>query len=186
MVYAQPKISPGEWHTPTPLVFWHPNGSLNHGQTTRPYNNKQQKKRRTCKIVDFPVPVDHRVKLKESEKKDKYLDLARELKKLWNMKVTFILIVIGAIDTVTKYINKGTGGLGNKRTSGDHRNYCIWDRPEYWEESCRLEETCCHSSSSERPSANADLKNSYGLIIINLKNKNGKKNNYEYVKRQTR
>ena len=22
-------------------------------------------------------------------------------------------------------INKGTGGLGNKRTSGDHLNYCI-------------------------------------------------------------
>ena len=39
------------------------------------------KKKRTCKIVDFAVPADHRIKLKESEKKDKYLDLARELKK---------------------------------------------------------------------------------------------------------
>ena len=38
-------------------------------------------KKRTCKIVDFAVPADHRIKLKESEKKDKYLDLARELKK---------------------------------------------------------------------------------------------------------
>ena len=45
-------------------------GSLNLSQTTRPYNNQQQKKR-ICKIVDFPVPADHRVKLKESEKKDK-------------------------------------------------------------------------------------------------------------------
>ena len=34
-----------------------------------------------CKIVDFDVPADHRINLKESEKKDKYLDLARELKK---------------------------------------------------------------------------------------------------------
>ena len=48
------------------------------------------------KIVDFTVPTDHRIKLKESEKKDKYLDLARELKKLWNMKVTIIPIAIGA------------------------------------------------------------------------------------------
>ncbi len=32
------------------------------------------------KIVDFAVPAVHRVNLKESEKKDKYLDLARELK----------------------------------------------------------------------------------------------------------
>ena len=32
-------------------------------------------------IVDFAVPIDQRVKLKESEKRDKYLDIARELKK---------------------------------------------------------------------------------------------------------
>ena len=31
--------------------------------------------------MDFAVPADHRVKLKESEKRDMYLDLARELKK---------------------------------------------------------------------------------------------------------
>ena len=43
-------------------------------------------KKKICKIVDFAVPADHRINLKESEKKDKYLDLARELKKLWNMK----------------------------------------------------------------------------------------------------
>ena len=57
--------------------------------------------------MDFPVLADHRVKLKESEKKDKYLDLAKELKKLWNMKVTFIPIVIGALGTVTKGYLKG-------------------------------------------------------------------------------
>ena len=39
------------------------------------------KKERTCKIVNFAVPADHRVKLKECEKMDIYLDLARELKK---------------------------------------------------------------------------------------------------------
>ena len=38
-------------------------------------------KKRTCKIVDIAVPTDHRIKLKECEKKDKYIDLARELKK---------------------------------------------------------------------------------------------------------
>ena len=30
-------------------------------------------------------------------------------------------------------------------------------------ESWRLEETCCHSNSSERPSAIADVKNSQGV-----------------------
>ena len=38
-------------------------------------------KKRTCWIVDFAILVNHRVKLKESEKKDMYLGLARELKK---------------------------------------------------------------------------------------------------------
>ena len=37
--------------------------------STRPYNNQQKK--RTRRIVDFAVLADHRVKLKESEKKDK-------------------------------------------------------------------------------------------------------------------
>ena len=43
--------------------------------------------------------------------------------------------------------------------SGDHPNYCIIvDWPEYWGESSRHDETCCHSKSSERPSAKADVK----------------------------
>ena len=63
-------------------------------------NNK--KKKRICKIVDFAIPVDHRIKLKKCEKRDKYLDLVRELKKLWNMQVTIIPIGIGAFGTVTK------------------------------------------------------------------------------------
>ena len=52
--------------------------------------------------MDFSFTVDHWVKLKESEKKDKYLDLAKELKNLSNMMVTIIPIVIGAFGTVTK------------------------------------------------------------------------------------
>ena len=68
-------------------------------------------KKRTCKIVDFAVPADHRIKLKECKKKDKYLDLARELKKLWNMQVTIMPIVIGAFGTVTKGLIKGLEDL---------------------------------------------------------------------------
>ena len=53
--------------------------------------------------MDFAVPADHRVKLKESEKKDQFLDLAWELKKLaWELKVTIIPIIISALGTVTK------------------------------------------------------------------------------------
>ena len=66
----------------------------------------QQQKKRTCKIVGFAVPADLRIKLKECEKKDKYPDLASELKELWNMQVTIILIVIGVFGTVTKGLLK--------------------------------------------------------------------------------
>ena len=68
-------------------------------------------KKRICKIVDFDVPADYRIKLKECEKKDKYLDLARELKKLWNMKVSIVPIVIGAFSTVTEWLLKGLEDL---------------------------------------------------------------------------
>ena len=61
--------------------------------------------------MDFAAPDDHRIKLKERGKKDKYLDLARELKKLWNMKVTIIPIVIGAFGKVTKELLKGLDDL---------------------------------------------------------------------------
>ena len=58
-------------------------------------------KKRTRKIVVFPVLANHRVKMKESEKKNKNLDLTRELrKKLWNVKVMIIPIKISALGTV--------------------------------------------------------------------------------------
>ena len=69
------------------------------------------KKKRTWRNVDFAVLADHRVKVKESEKNDKYLDLARGLKKLWNMKVTVVPIVIGLLGTVTKGLVKGLEDL---------------------------------------------------------------------------
>ena len=44
------------------------------------------KEKRICKIVDFAVPADYRIKLKEYEEKDKYLNLVRELKKYGTWK----------------------------------------------------------------------------------------------------
>ena len=59
---------------------------------------------------------------------------------------------IGAIGTVTKRLLKGLEDL----EVGRLLHY--WERPEYWEGSYRLEETCCHSNSIEWPSAKADMK----------------------------
>ena len=74
-------------------------------------NNNNNNNPLTWKIVDFAVPVDHRVKSKEREKKDRYLNITRELRKPWNMKVTFILIIIGAHAKVTKRLINGMEDL---------------------------------------------------------------------------
>ena len=62
------------------------NRSPNRNQKTRPSVNSQEKKNKqktkTDHLVDFAIPVDHRVKMKESKKRDKYLDLAKDLKNL--------------------------------------------------------------------------------------------------------
>ena len=67
---------------------------------------KKSIKKKNLQNCRFCCPADLRIKLKESEKKDKYLDLARELKDLWNMKVTIIPIMIGTFGTVTKGLLK--------------------------------------------------------------------------------
>ena len=52
-------------------------------------NNNNKKK--NCKIVDFAVPADNRIKLKECEMKDKYFDLARESKKkTWRWQLSYL------------------------------------------------------------------------------------------------
>ena len=71
----------------------------------------KKKKKKISKILDFAVLADHKIKLKESEKRDKNLNIAWELKKLWNMKVTIIPIVIGAFSTVTEGLLMGLENL---------------------------------------------------------------------------
>ena len=129
-------------------------------------NPNSTKRKRISKIVDFAVPADHRINLKECEKKDKYLDLARELKKLWNMKVTIVPIVIGSLGTILKR----PGRLGNWWTSRDYPNDSIAENGQNADTSPGREETCCHPDSSEKPSANTDVKNSNGVNNNNNNN----------------
>ena len=66
------------------------------------------RKKRICRIVNFAVLADHRVKIEESKNRYQYLDLARELKKLWNMKVTVRpIVVVTLVGTILKRLVKG-------------------------------------------------------------------------------
>ena len=123
MVYAQLRIRPWKWDTQTPLGFWNTNGSSNFDQTTRPNNSK--KKKRTCQIEDLAVPADHRVKLKENKKKDKYLDLVWELKKTVEYECDDDTNCNQCSWYSHQRFGTVTWGIGNKRTSGDHSNYSL-------------------------------------------------------------
>ena len=74
------------------------NGSPNLGQTTRLSDNKKKggENKTNSGLCRFQL------KLKLNKKRYEYLVLAREQKKLWNMKMTVIPIVFGALGTVTK------------------------------------------------------------------------------------
>ena len=78
--------------------------------------------------------------------------------------MTIIPIVIGAFGTVTKGLLKGLEGLGSWRKSGDHPNYSIIDNGQNTETSPGdLRRLAVTQNSSERPSVNADVKNSQGI-----------------------
>ena len=79
------------------------------------------------------------------------------------MKVTIVPIVIGALGTITKWLLKDLEDLEVGGRVETIQTTASLKRPESWDESWRLEETCCPSDSSEKPSAKTDVKNSQGV-----------------------
>ena len=104
-------------------------------QRTRPGDNsgkKSKKQKENLPFSGFCRPSRSSCEnQRKQQQKEKYLDLARELRKLWDMRVTVIPFVIGALGTVHKSLEKGLEELE--------------DCSEYSEESRKSEETCCHS-----------------------------------------
>ena len=88
-------------------------------------NNNNNNKKRPYKNVDFAVPADHRVKLKESKKKDNYQDLAWEWRKTVEHESDSDPNCNWCCWYRHQRIGKRTGGLENNGTSGDHLNYRI-------------------------------------------------------------
>ena len=124
MVYAQPRICPGEWDAETPLGFWDTNDHLMSARWSDIIIIK--KNERTCWIMDFAVPADHRVKLKNAKREISTSTLRGNWKKnLRNMKVAIIPIIIGALGTVTKGLLQGLEDWEKNGTGGDCSNYRI-------------------------------------------------------------
>ena len=69
------------------------------------------KKKRPCHQVDFTHPIDPRVKRRVSGKMDKFLNSDTDLKILWNLKVTVLLIGVGSFRTASSNPEKKTAKI---------------------------------------------------------------------------
>ena len=52
--------------------------------------------------LDFAVPGDSRIEEKKKEKIEKYQDLGKELRKIYNMRVKIIPLVVGSLGTIPR------------------------------------------------------------------------------------
>ena len=75
------------------------------------------KKRRTCKVIDFAVSRDSSIENKEKENVEKYQDLKRELQKIWNVRVKIIPLVVGALGAIPKRIVRDSHDSRNRASS---------------------------------------------------------------------
>ena len=62
------------------------------------------KTKNECKIIDFACPFDSRIEEREKDKMKGYNNLKRELKKIWDLPVKVITVVIGALEPTPKKI----------------------------------------------------------------------------------
>ena len=81
-------------------------------EARRPVIIVTDKKKNICKITDFTVPFDSRVDAKELEKIEKYQDLTRKLRTIWNKQVRVIPIIIGALGITPRLLRKRLEVIG--------------------------------------------------------------------------
>ena len=88
-------------------ILWNFTVQTNHFITARmPNMIFIDKKHYERLIINFAIPYDTRVDDKEVEQIEKYLDLTREPKKVWNRKVILVPLVLGALGTPVKELQK--------------------------------------------------------------------------------
>ena len=61
---------------------------------------------RKALVIDIAIPGDFRVEEKEVEKREKYVFLAQELQRIWNISVTVVPIVVGSLGVIPRDLEK--------------------------------------------------------------------------------
>ena len=74
-----------------------------------------KKKKRTCHLMDIAILADDRVKIKECEKTDKYMNLPRELKKTVELESNTYSKCTWCVRNGPQRLRKQTGGIGNNK-----------------------------------------------------------------------
>ena len=75
----------------------------------------KNEKDKTCLLIDMTIPLDANTSVKTTEKLNKYKDLEIKVERMWGLKTTTVLVVMGALSTIKKgmesYINKIPGNI---------------------------------------------------------------------------
>jgi len=69
-------------------------------------------------IVEFSVPWDKNVLLKEEEKIQRYIPLAKEIRKVHGVSTKIIPIILGSLGTVTRELKADLAVLGMEKILG--------------------------------------------------------------------
>ena len=71
------------------------------------------KNERSCAITDIAIPGDIRVCKKEKEKTERYQELNREIKRMWNIRsIKVIPVVVRALGSTSKKLKNCIKELG--------------------------------------------------------------------------
>ena len=72
----------------------------------------KNKTKNECKIFDVAFPFDNRIENREKDKMKGYNDLKRDLKKIWDMSLKIVSVVVDALGTTTNKLRKGLSDMG--------------------------------------------------------------------------
>ena len=71
------------------------------------------KNERSCAIIDMAIPGDITVGEQEKEKIERYQEIKREIKRMWNNRsINVIPVVVGALGSTSKKLKKCIEELG--------------------------------------------------------------------------
>ena len=80
------------------------------------WNNKTKE----CKIIDFSVPLDQNISMKETEKVNNYIPLVSELQQLYRTYTYEVIpIVIGTLGAIPKSLKRNLENVGLKKDMND-------------------------------------------------------------------